>query len=389
MRIGLNLIIGRLRNFRFRIERKKSFDVLFLRGGQVTELEPHLRSFRFMAIEPDSRGIVLHPIFILLLVLNLCRLSTSQAFLKTYVQYYKICVVIAFDNVPNSWDWAEVLERPLISIQHGMRQMQETQLVEHISANVLFLSWGELQIQDYALGRTPRYPNASHLRVPKEVIPCGSLRDSMYRNINYEGSNEKDRMCLISQFKGIDGHGLIMPAERQMNIDRLVEFLGRYVESRDLAVVVAVYSDTPKELEAEKEWFLERLGPSICFSDPTELFATYKTADDSEISFGIHTSVLWELFGRKKKIMACNFTGHQLFDFPVDGPWRLTKAGYSEFEDRVDYLRAMNQSAYESEIGEMANFLISYDSKQSSQAVISQAIAQQLAECSGAKVRSI
>lgn len=368
----------KLARLRFGIDRRRRCDVLFLRSGQVTELEPHLQPHSHVELETGSRRIIVHPVFVAQLLKNLLRMNTQRAFLKTYVWFYRTSSVVSYDNIPGAWDWADVLESPMISIQHGMRQMADDEYRNVKSANVIFLSWGRLQADDYKLGRTPLLPNSSFERKPIQTRPIGSLRDSMYRSLSRRGESKIGRLCLISQFKGLDGHGLTRPTERQHNIDLLIDHLGRYVTSRNLELVVALYSDTPDALSQEKAWYLERFGSACAFNDPTVEFATYKTTDDCEMSFGIHTSVLWELFGRGRKMLACNFTGHRVFEFPVDGPWFLKNGTYDSFERRVDQLRGMDADEYASIVGEKAQYLISYSPDLPTHQAISAIIGEQV-----------
>lgn len=366
--------------------RRRSYDVLFLRSGQVTELEPHLAPYSYIDLEYGSRRVLAHPTFLLFLAICLMRYPTQQAFIKAYVLFYRTVSVISYDNIPGAWDSADVLDRPLISVQHGMRQLSSGQADEVKLANAILLSWGQLQADDYKHGRTPLPPNSSNQRVPLETKPIGSLRDSMYRALDYRGESRSGRLCLISQFKGLDGHGLTLPTERQRNIDLLVEHLGRYVESHGLELVVALYSDRPETLRQEVGWYREKLGSRCTFNDPSVEFATYKTTDDCEMSFGVHTSVLWEVFGRGHKMLACNYTGDRVFEFPIEGPWYLEQGSYEEFERRVDELRAMTSDEFRDLVGEKARYLISYSDDLPTHKAIAEVIGQQVAERDGVTV---
>lgn len=370
--------MSRLAHIRFGFDRRRRCDVLFLRSGQVTKLEPHLRPHKHVVLEYGSRRIILHPIFVVLLVRHLLSLSTQRAFLKTYVQFYQTPAVIAYDNIIDAWDLADVLDRPMICVQHGMRQVEPlVSPIERVS-NVILLSWGELQQDDYIEGRTPRLPNSSFNRRPCQILPIGSLRDSLYRSVGYLGASKCGRLCLVSQFKGASGHGLTMPHERQKNLDTLVDFLNRYACSRELELLVAVYSDTAKELAEEKSWYQKRLSCDFRFTDPSVEFSTYKAVDDCEVTFGVHTSVLWESFGRFRKILACNFTGDSIFDFPLEGPWFLRQASYTEFESRVDELRSIPPDHFQELVGAKAKYMISYSHELPTQFAISNLIGCQV-----------
>ena len=369
-----------IRRYRLVFRKRKKFDVLLLRSGFVTPLEPHCEPYSVVDIEQGTREIVLHWKFLWDLLRLLPRHGRNGAVLGAYARFYNVASVVSYDNIQGGWDWASSLRRPMISVQHGMRQLSNDRVALTKPANVIFLSWGELQVEDYAQGRTPLPPNSSHQRIPKKTKPIGSLRDSMYRAIDYRGEARLGRLCLISQFKGLDGHGLTLPTERQRNIDMLIEHLRRYVERRDLELVIALYSDRPEALKQEIEWYRGKFGSRCTFNDPSVEFATYKTTDDCEMSFGVHTSVLWEVFGRSRKMLACNYTGDQVFEFPIDGPWYLKSGTYEEFERRVDDLRAMSSDDYRSLVGDKARYLISYSDELPTHMAIGALISQQVAE---------
>jgi len=369
-----------IRRYRLVFRKRKKFDVLLLRSGFVTPLEPHCEPYSVVDIEQGTREIVLHWKFLWDLLRLLPRHGRNGAVLGAYARFYNVASVVSYDNIQGGWDWASSLRRPMISVQHGMRQLSNDRVALTKPANVIFLSWGELQVDDYAQGRNPLPPNSSHQRIPKKIKPIGSLRDSMYRAIDYRGEARLGRLCLISQFKGLDGHGLTLPTERQRNIDLLIEHLRRYVERRDLELVIALYSDRPEALKQEIEWYRGKFGSRCTFNDPSVEFATYKTTDDCEMSFGVHTSVLWEVFGRSRKMLACNYTGDQVFEFPIDGPWYLKSGTYEEFERRVDDLRAMSSDDYRSLVGDKARYLISYSDELPTHMAIGALISQQVAE---------
>ena len=375
--------IGR---YRFVRRQRKRFDVLLLRSGFVTPLQPHCEPYTLVDIEQGTRDIILHVRFVWDLLRLMPRNGRNGAVLGAYARFYQVAAVVSYDNIKNGWRWASSLESPMISVQHGMRQMADDLCSNPLATNVIFLSWGELQADDYLYDRTPLSPNSSNGCRPLQVRPIGSLRDSMYRSIGYQGESKKGRLCLISQFKGLDGHGLTMPTERQRNIDQLIEHLGRYVASRNLELVVALYSDRPGPLAQEIAWYRDKFGDSCSFNDPSVEYATYKTTDDCEMSFGIHTSVLWEVFGRGRKMLACNYTGDHVFEFPVDGPWFLKHGSYEDFEQRVDQLRAMSEEEYTSLVGEKAHYLISYSSDLPTHEAIANVIGEYVAAWNGLPV---
>jgi hypothetical protein len=375
-----------IRRYRLVFRKRKKFDVLLLRSGFVTPLEPHCEPYSVVDIEQGTREIVVHWKFLWDLLRLLPRHGRNGAVLGAYARFFRVASVVSYDNIQGGWDWASSLERPMISVQHGMRQLANDRSDSLVSTNVIFLSWGKLQHDEYIERRTPLPPNSSNLRAPLQTKPVGSLRDSMYRAVNYQGSRQAGRLCLISQFKGLDGHGLTLPTQRQQNIDLLIEHLGRYLEKRDLELIVALYSDRPESRRQEIDWYQEKFGDRCTFNDPSVDFATYKTTDDCEMSFGIHTSVLWEVFGRGQKMLACNYTGDHVFEFPIQGPWYLKGGTYDDFEQRVDWLRSLTIDEFQRLVGDKATYLISYSRELPTHEAIREMIRQQVAEQAGIAV---
>ena len=356
--------------YQLRFGKVDAVDVVLVHSGYATDLAPHCAPAVLARFDPGDREIYVRIDFLVPLFFLWIRNSRSAATLGAYVKMVKAKSVIAYDNIPDLYDWARVLSRPIFVVQHGMRQLEDERHVVESESNVTFLSWGELQRDEFESGLVARYPNSSRRRKPKTVIPIGSLRDSMYRAVRREVNVKRNQVCLISQFKGLDGHGLTMPQERQINLNRTAEFTFRYASENDLEVLIALYSDTPDRLKLEKDWYRNKFGDQCRFNDPSADFATYFATDESIVSIGVHTSVLWEAFGRGGRILACNFTGDKIFSFPIPGPWYLHQGTYLDFSSRLTALRTMSDAEYQRECGDRPRYLISYDSNNPTHQVI-------------------
>jgi len=368
-----------MRSFRFSkyvfsIGKVKSYDVVLVHSGYITDLLPHCSPNSAISFDPSNRVIFLQPRYLWHLLRLMRKHSRQAASLGAYVRSVKAKAVIAYDNIPGLYDWASALPMLLIVVQHGMRQLDDMRQDIVQTSNVVFFSWGVLQVDEFASGLTARHPNSSHQRKPERIVPIGSLRDSMYRQVRKEVNRNPNQLCLISQFKGLDGHGLTLPRERQVNLDKTAEFTQRYAIERNMKVVIALYSDTPQALQAEKNWFNEKFEGTCIFNNPSEDFATYKATDESFVSLGVHTSVLWEVFGRGGRILACNFTGDTVFKFPIPGPWYLENGSYEDFATRLDSLRAFSDAEYLNACGDLPTYLISYDPTKPTTQVISDTV---------------
>ena len=79
-------------------------------------------------------------------------------------------------------------------------------------------------------------------------------------------------------------------------------------------------------------------------------FSSYKAIHQSEISIGIHSTLLREKLALKGKILACNFTPLQHYDFPIKGFCFLKNPNFQEFEERALRIIKIENKEYFSHI---------------------------------------
>ena len=79
----------------------------------------------------------------------------------------------------------------------------------------------------------------------------------------------------------------------------------------------------------------------------------------SKLVIGHCSTVLREAMSFKKKVLACNFTGHPDITFPAEGLCMLKKTSYEEFEKRVLEILSINQKQYEDRLSEKMDFIMS------------------------------
>jgi hypothetical protein len=78
---------------------------------------------------------------------------------------------------------------------------------------------------------------------------------------------------------------------------------------------------------------------------------------------GVLSSLLVEVFGRGRKILAFNPSGSTDLDFPIDGIWTLSDGRYEAFSERLRNIIEMSSSSWESEVGAAPRKLVAYDSQ--------------------------
>jgi hypothetical protein len=260
----------------------------------------------------------------------------------------------------------------IVSIQHG-QELRRFALGKP-KKNVTLLCWGNWTARNFPIfGRNER-----------EFVPVGPLIDSLYRVLKPADLPKDAEICLVSTVKGKDWWGPEI-GERRKGYEALVSHLATFAEERGLVVNVALTIDRdqygPGDAESERNWFKERLGPSVVFTEPSvmsgdrsislagrhepryvkERYATYLLCDRAKVTIGMTSSVLWESFGRGNRLLAVNHTDNAVYDFPIAGLWSMRSPTYDEFAERLDLLLAMSEVEWKEISGEARRDLITFD----------------------------
>ncbi len=203
-------------------------------------------------------------------------------------------------------------------------------------------------------------------RKEQHFIAVGALIDGLYRAIRPSVVAKDVPICFVSTVKGKTWWGSGMD-ERRRGYEALAKFTRQFIDETSLSVNVALTIDRDQygvnDAESERKWFLERLGNSIQFTEPSLLFgdqnfsdhgrqtpryvkeryASYFLSDRAELTLGMTSSVLWESFGRGNKVLAVNLTDNEIYDFPIPGIWSMRQPSYQAFVERMQRLLTMPQ----------------------------------------------
>ncbi len=262
-------------------------------------------------------------------------IDNSQAFQKT-AQHYKTARFLAIQN------GGRVLTRD---------NPPGSPAIYHSE----FACLGKYEIDQYT----------EHGALVEKFYPIGSIKDSYYRSQRKLPSRAKRfDLCLVSQIKP----RLYKTYPEQMKgLEILARHLKRFCEAHGTTLCIAARKHPERMgemFEWECRWFQEYLGelPKI-FSNVKEEYTSYSLIDSSTVSLGMHTTVLREGFGRRNRILSCNFTGNPAYDFPVKGVWALTDPAYEVFEERLSRLLKMSDEEYGRLCGDVPEYLVGYDNK--------------------------
>lgn len=384
----------RIQRFDFRVKYPPRPDALLLEARKSPHVWSVCEGLNVAAYDLNDRIIILRPRYLFALIWFTMRTTRMAAMLCARVQSQRIRVVFGLENhdkfnylVPNRHfrNWKTDTSRTLFddvskmipglrifSIQHGQELRRLP--IDRPKKNVTLLCWGPWTAKNF-----------SHFgRNEARFQPVGPLIDGLYRDIRPEVIEKTFPVCLVSTVKGKDWWGDVV-GERRQGYEVLISHLARFAAAHATPIQVALTIDRDQygdgDADAERKWFLDRLGSDVQFTEPSvisgdpnvelagrrepryvkERYATYFLCDRSHVTLGMTSSVLWESFGRGNKVLAVNPTNNSIYDFPIDGPWSMREPTYEEFEGRLLSLLSMSKSEW-SALSENARVeLITYD----------------------------
>ena len=189
--------------------------------------------------------------------------------------------------------------------------------------------------------------------------PVGSVRASYYRSrIAKMTAMRNYDLCLISQWsRAIAGADTKLP-EIALSLSILDEFLVRYASEHDVRLCVALRSSDTYEAEHFRHLFGDR---AILIKNDRERMSTYAAIDASEVALAMDSTAGWEAFGWGHKILFCNFSGHDNYDFPCPGSWAINEPSYELFKSRLQALCAMEYAAFRDLSRKAAYYVMNHD----------------------------
>lgn len=360
------------------------------------ELTPFLaRELSHLGLEnylTSSRTVVIRPRFLFWLLLYLRKTARVAANLAAFIRSARIPLLVTMDfldiQLPTEGYGVSLLEEvsrlvpeaEFVSIQHGQELRRLTTTNKSIQPKrVTLLCFGEWTARNF-----PRFGRLEH-----KYIPVGALANSIYASIRPPQIWRKDRIVVISTVKDEAWWGSIA-GERRIGYEKLMVFVRDFCAKTSSNPLVALTIDRDSnnsidEATIERRWFIERIGENIEFTDPSlvfgglsgldehaiipkstkERFSSYFASDQSLVTIGMSSTVLWEAFGRGNRILAVNLTDNPVYDFPISGVWSMRQPTYAEFEARLFEIKNMKESEWASLSGAAREFLIREDVDQS------------------------
>jgi surface carbohydrate biosynthesis protein len=336
----------------------KPVSIVILDDTNYEYLVPLIRDRPYSKINLDGKNICCAPFILLLTFLFfLIHRNLKLAYTLAMISLFKPTIVITYIDNSSIFQLASSLNPSIrfLAVQNGNRLLDRDHARgTHRIYLREFACIGNYEIDQYS----------NHGAYVEKFYPIGMLLDSYYREISSAPQKLKEfDICLVSQVRP----GLMQQhTERMTSSILLAQFIKRFCLEHKKTLCIAMRMHPEKNLDLYKwelEWYDKHIGEiGSKFSNIPNSFNTYKLTDKSLISVGMHSTSMREAFGRKNRILSCNFSGNPCYDFPVSGFWMLCNANYSEFEASMLYLLGLSDDDYNNFSLDARNYLTGYSS---------------------------
>lgn len=323
---------------------------------------------------PSSRIVIARPKFLFWLAVYLFRTSRIAANLAAFIRSSRIpiCACMDFLDVQLPAEDLEVslLEEvsrivpgcQFVSIQHGqeLRRFATRGALKPLK-RVTLLCFGSWAAENF-----PKFGRREY-----RYLPVGALVNSLYVRTRPRRISRDCQLVIISTVKDDSWWGP-QTSERKAGYECLMRFVGDFCSENTVKPLVALTIDrdtntSTDETRLERQWFINRLGEEIDFTEPSlifggrsgldeqriapqsvrERFSSYFASDQSEVTIGMSSTALWEAFARGNKILAVNMTENPIYDFPIDGIWSMRQPSYHEFAERLTQIMKLTEAEWE------------------------------------------
>jgi surface carbohydrate biosynthesis protein len=208
-----------------------------------------------------------------------------------------------------------------------------------------------------------------------QYYPMGSLRARYYRAfVSKPRSRHEFDLCLISEWDEGIFLGNKLPVVKK-GIVALDDFLSRYMKERKVTLCIASRSKN-KEEEA---YFLNKYGSQITFiRSNRETMSSYDAVDRSAVTVTFYSTLGREAFGWGARVLSCNLSGDDQFDFPCPGFWSITEADYGLFRGRLDHILSLKEEEYQRQTKESAAYIMNNSTEKAPHEFVREFIFKQL-----------
>jgi len=223
--------------------------------------------------------------------------------------------------------------------------------------------------------------------IVKNIYPVGNLRWANFLDhIKSENdSNEKynSDICLISEYNDPKLSENIIVTR---GVVELLKYTFKFCIRNNMKLIIPLKRDkkyTPKFHEIEYAFYKKNLGKEEFdffqknfLEKKTDDFSSYRAVLNSKVTVGLCSTLLKDKLASGGKILACNLTKQNMFDFPINGICSLQSCSYEEFEKRLIEIYSISKENFFSKIDKKPDYVMKFNKNNSTINLIREKLSQ-------------
>ena len=352
-------------------------DLLIFDGESLHELKNVLHDFKYFVLEARLSRIknIYIKKKIIFSILKNFKSNIFSSYILAVMDEVKPKVVFTF--IDNSFRFSEFSalrknKYKFVALQNGARYehkifnyLLKKNFVskDHFKFNIPnYFCFGDNEIKEYKKNK----------QVVKNFTKVGSLRLSNFllsHKLQLKNRKLNNDILLISDVYCWD---LILnktnlPIEE--GVAKLIKFNIKFAIENNIKFKLAARS-FKNSFEIEKNFYKKILNKeeynfllkNLLFRG--KKYETYKKMTNSKVVIGTMSSMLRENMFIGGKTLSCNFTGTNIFDFPISGLCSLKNCNYLKFNKTLKYMLRLSYKKYLLKINKKPNYIIYKDKKE-------------------------
>lgn len=202
----------------------------------------------------------------------------------------------------------------------------------------------------------------------------GSMRMSNFfchlKENNIELKKDLFDICLISEPMINNNNDWKNNSIEESSI-KLVKFTIDFCMQNNLAFVFATKYLFKKQAEAELNFYRPHLSEKqleyliLNTNKKSSIYSSYEALMQSNTAVGWQSSLLFDKIGLNEKILSCNFSNFEPWDFPINGICSLKNKDYQSFSKRLKFVLKLSNHDYLNKLEKSPNFVMNFDIKES------------------------
>ena len=307
--------------------------------------------------------------------------NIMTAYLSSLLEIVRPKVVLTnIDNSLKFFDIAKIFDNKInfVAIQNAARydlkKYKHLYKAKKINSDLTknyyipnFLCFGQFEIDDY---------KKNGIKV-KNFSKVGS-----YQMANFFYHIEKNKISLKKSLYDICLISDTMPAGSNdyMECDvpsleegfaKTMKYTIKFCMKHNMKMIFTwrrIKETAPKAFNNELAFFKKNLNDIefnylVSNSIEKDKFSSYKAMFQSNIAVATYTTMLRESLGIGRKILSCNCTYSDIFDFPIEGICSIKNCNFKEFEKRLLDIHSISKENYFSRLSKDKHYVMEYNEK--------------------------